>query len=112
MFVAFNTGFIEEAGYGTVDYFKKHPQLSNELIKELVDKKISIVGIDCAGVRRGKEHPAKDQELADKNIFVVENLCGLHRVLDGKSSVVFTVNTYPVNYEGMSGLPCRVVAKL
>ena len=40
MFVAFNTNFIEENEYGSKEYFSNHPQLSNELIEELLLRKI------------------------------------------------------------------------
>jgi len=62
-----------------------------------------------AGVRRGREHTPKDQELADTGVFVIENLCNLAAILDGKESETFIANTYPVNYTDMTGLPCRVV---
>ena len=42
MFVAFYTGFIEEEGYGTREYFTEHPELSNELIEALLKKKVVI----------------------------------------------------------------------
>ena len=50
------TGFIEEEGYGSRKYFTEHPQLSNALLEALLEKKVSIIGVDFAGVRRGKEH--------------------------------------------------------
>ncbi|MBN7772346.1 cyclase family protein [Clostridium aminobutyricum] len=112
MFVAFYTGFIEDEGYGSQTYFKEHPQLAHELIEELVQKEVSIIGIDFAGVRRGREHTPKDQYLADRGIFVIENLCNLANILQGEKQATFTANTYPVNYTDMTGLPCRVVAKL
>ncbi|MCP3968215.1 MAG: cyclase [Lentisphaerae bacterium] len=112
MFVAFYTGFAEQEEYGTKSYFKNHPQLSDELIDELLSKKISIIGIDCAGIRRGKEHPPKDQYCSDKGVFVVENLCNLNEILKGKSVNFFTANTYPVNFSGLTGLPCRVVGEI
>lgn len=110
MFVAFCSGFIEEAEYGTVRYFKEHPQLSRELIKALVERNISIIGVDFAGIRRGKEHTPADQYCADHNVFVVENLCGLKQLL--QEGPAFTAHTYPVRYTGMSGLPCRVIAEI
>ncbi len=112
MFVAFYTGFIEQESYGTKTYFTGHPQLSNELIDALLNKEISIIGIDCAGVRRGKEHTAKDQYCADRGVFIVENLCNLSAVLAGEMVHIFVANTYPLNFSGMTGLPCRVVAEL
>lgn len=107
MFVAFYTGFIERIGYGEKTYFKEHPELSNELIDTLVEKEISIIGVDFAGVRRGKEHTPKDQYCADKGVFIVENLCNLKAVVG-----TCVINTYPMNYSEMSGLPCRVIAEV
>ena len=112
MFAAFHTGFINDEGYGTKKYFTEHPELSNELIDILLDKKVSIIGIDFAGVRRGAEHTPKDQYCADRGVFIIENLCNLDKILNGKAYSYFTVNTYPVNFEGMSGLPCRVVGEI
>ena len=110
MFVAFCSGFIETEIYGTQKYFKEHPQLSDQLIDRLLDSRISMIGIDFAGVRRGKEHTPKDQYCADRGVFIIENMCGLERVLEKGSR--FTANTYPMNFDGMSGLPCRVVAEV
>ena len=39
MFVCFYTGFIEKEGYETKKYFTEHPQLSNELLEALLQKK-------------------------------------------------------------------------
>ncbi len=110
MFVAFYTGFIEEEGYGTKRYFTEHPQLSVALIEELLQRRASIIGVDFAGVRRGREHTPMDQRCADHGAFVVENLCNLQKLAETEST--FTAHTYPMNYEGMTGLPCRVVAEL
>lgn len=112
MFVSFCTGFIEAEGYGTRRYFKEHPVLSHDLIRFLVEKEVSIIGIDFAGMRRGTEHTPADQFCAEHGVFVVENLCQLDSLLKGKREASFIANTYPVKYEGMTGLPCRVVAKV
>lgn len=110
MFVAFYTGFIEKEGYGTKKYFQEHPQLSDSLVDVLLDKHISIIGVDFAGIRRGREHTPKDQYCADRGVFVIENLCSLREVVDAGGG--FTAHTYPMNYAEMTGLPCRVVAEL
>lgn len=110
MFVAFRTGFIEEVEYGTPRYFKEHPQLSSELIEALLEKKVSIIGVDCAGIRRGKEHVPADQRCANHGVFVIENLWDLKSVLDAGGT--FTAHTYPLRYSGITGLPCRVVAQI
>ena len=112
MFVGIYTGFIEKVGYGGKKYFTKHPVLSNELIETLIEKRISIIGIDFPGIRRGNEHTPKDQYCADRGIFIIENLCNLYKILNGNKSKKFLANTYPLNYTDMTGLPCRVVAKI
>jgi kynurenine formamidase len=76
------------------------------LVDELLKKHISIIGIDFAGIRRGKEHTPADQYCADHGVFIVENLVGLDRVI-GHS----VIHTYPMKYSGITGLPCRVIAE-
>lgn len=113
-FVIFHTGYLQNVGYGTKGYFTDHPQLSNELIDLLIEKKISILGIDSAGIRRGAEHPVIDQYCADNNIFIVENLDNLKELLleTRNKNNPFVVYTFPMKMEGLDGLPCRVVAEI
>lgn len=110
MFVVFYTGYIEKEAYGSKVYFSEHPQLSEELIETLLYKGISIIGIDFAGVRRGKEHTPKDAYCADRGVFIIENLCNLKNILNISES--FIANTYPMNCVGLTGLPCRVIAEV
>lgn len=107
-FVAFYTGYIEKVPYGSKTYFSEHPQLSYELISTLLEKKISIIGIDFGGIRRTPEHIPADQLCADKSTFVVENLCNLKSLLNH----TFTAHTYPMNFTHLTGLPCRVIAEI
>ncbi|MBR4287881.1 MAG: cyclase family protein, partial [Clostridia bacterium] len=65
MFVAFYTGFVENVPYGTKEYFSTHPQLSYALVDALLQKKTSIIAIDCAGIRRGKEHVPIDRHCVE-----------------------------------------------
>ena len=106
MFIGFCSNWSEERKYGTREYSLMHPQLSRELIERLLEKEISLIGIDFPGVRRGKEHPETDQYCADRGVFIIENLCNMKDAV-GEC----TVYTFPVNFTGMSGLPCRVVAE-
>lgn len=110
MFVAFYTGFGEKEEYGSRKYFKEHPQLSEKLIKALLDKNISIIGLDFAGIRRGAEHIPMDQYCADRGVFIIENLRNLETVLE--KSAICTMNTYPMNCMEITGLPCRVAAEI
>lgn len=107
MFVALYTGYIDQVEYGSKEYFASHPAPSVELIDALLVKGVSIIGVDCAGVRNGKEHTPMDQHCADHGVFIVENLCNLDKVI-GRC----VINTYPMNYAEMTGLPCRVVAEV
>ncbi len=108
-FVAFYSGYIERVPYGADGYFSGHPQLSFELIESLVEKGISIIGLDFGGVRRGKEHTPADQFCADRGVFVVENLCNLKELLPyGR----FVAKTYPMKFTHLTGLPCRILASV
>jgi len=109
MFVAFYSGYIERMEYGTKAYFAGHPQLAHELIDALLGKGVSIIGMDCGGIRRGKEHVPADQCCADRNCFVIENLCNLKLLAEHRW---FVVHTYPMNFAGITGLPCRVIAEI
>ncbi len=112
MFVAFHSGFIEQVGYGGAVYFREHPTLSTDLIDELLRRGVSIIGVDFAGVRRGKEHTPTDQYCADRGTFIIENLCHLGDVLGGRPHALFRAHTYPMHFSDMTGLPCRVVAEI
>jgi kynurenine formamidase len=112
MFIAFYSGFPQFISYGSKGYFSNHPQLSDNLIDALLEKRISLIGIDFAGVRRGSEHTPKDQYCADRGVFIVENLCNLDKIVMNNKSTTCLMNTYPVRFEGLSGLPCRVIAEI
>ena len=101
---------MEKHGYGTKEYFHEHPYLSWDLIDALIGLKVSMIGIDCAGIRRGPEHTQADQKCADHGTFVIENLCHLEQLSGCRNG--FTVRTFPMNFSGLSGLPCRVVAEV
>ena len=109
-FVAFYSGYIERVNYGENGYFTDHPQLSFPLIESLTEKGVSVIGLDFAGIRRGKEHTPTDRYCAEKGTFIVENLCNLKAVFE--RSETFTAHTYPMNYVGITGLPCRVIAEI
>lgn len=107
MFIGFYTGLSEKVEYGSRIYFSEHPQLSYELIDTLLNLNVSIIGIDCAGIRRGVEHTPIDQKCAEHGCFVVENLTNLKDVCHKE----IIIHTYPMNFTDMTGLPCRVVVK-
>ena len=107
MFVAFASGV--EHPYGTPEYFHSHPQLTYELIDCLLARGVAVIGLDFAGIRRGREHTPTDQYCADRGCFIIENLVNLDELL--KQGQCFRAHIYPLNFRGISGLPCRVVAE-
>lgn len=109
-FLIFKTDFIKEKSYGTKDYFENHPELSQKLINYLIEKKISLVGIDAAGIKRRPFHAEADQYLSDHNIFVIENLDNLDELYKNTSKE-FYLYCFPLKMKGVTGLPCRVTAE-
>ncbi len=107
MFAAFYTGYNERVPYGEGGYFKEHPELSKDLIYALIERGVSIIGIDFAGVRRGAEHTPMDQYCADRGTFIIENLWNLKALPEH-----FIAHTYPLRSEQLTGLPCRVIAEI
>ena len=110
MFIAFYSGYIEEVGYEDKRYFKEHPQLSDELIEDLLDKGVSIIALDFAGIRRTPQHIPKDQYCAERGTFVIENLCNLKTLVERGGR--FVAHTYPMSVMNATGLPCRVIAQI
>ena len=107
-FVIFRTGQIEKYPYGDKLYFDKHPQLSQDLISLLCEKKIRFIGIDCAGIRQHSEHEEADRVCERNGIYVIENLCNLNQITEEN----FTVYTMWLDDEVMTGLKCRVIVEI
>lgn len=110
--IFFYTGFIEKVEYGSKKYFTNHPEIDNGLIDYLLEKNISIIGLDFAGIRRGREHTKKDQYCANRGVFIIENLCNLNKVLKNKTNATFKCNIYIENITNATGLPCKVTAEI
>jgi kynurenine formamidase len=111
MFVVFCTGWLESRGYGSPAYFHRPPQLSQDLIQALAERRVSLIGLDLPGLRRGEEHAPADEFCARQGMFVVENLWGLSRLLEEQPEGRFEAGVYPLRCSGLTGLPCRVVAR-
>ncbi len=111
-FIMFYTGCLTENKFGTPAYLQTRLELADALITNLLNKKVSMIGIDFPGIRKPAEHPRADQYCADHGVFVIENLANLDVLLAAAKGQPFLVHTYPVNYEGLTGLPCRVVAEV
>ena len=111
-FVIFHTGFLQAVGYGTPAYRTEHPQLARDLLRLLLEKQVSLIGLDAPGVRRGVEHTPTDQWCADHGVVIVENLANTGLLLQAAGQCQFTVYTFPLSIAELTGLPCRVIAEI
>ncbi|CAH2215383.1 cyclase family protein [Tepidibacter aestuarii] len=73
-FIIFKTNIQINYPYGSDIYVKQHPELSWELIDYLLERNVHFIGIDFAGIRRGKEHFKADEKSEENNTYVIENL--------------------------------------
>jgi kynurenine formamidase len=101
--VIFDTGL--GAKYFEPSYFEDYPAIPEDVATYLVEKKISMVGMDTCS-------PDHDEFIAHKillagNVLIVENLTNTH-LLAGKQ---FTVYALPIKLE-IDGAPARVIAEV
>jgi len=109
-FVFFHTGHIDRYPYGSEDYFHFHPQLDWPLIETLLDKRVSFIGVDAPGLRRGREEHAKvDRICEERGAYVIENLINLGK-LQAAARGRFPVRVAWIAHEGQTGIPVKVVA--
>ncbi len=92
--------------YGKDEYYADHPCISAELGELIVKKGVRAVGIDC---------PSPDKPpfpihrlLLENNIFILENLTNLDRLLDAWNFEVFA---FPLKIDADSS-PVRAVARV
>ena len=107
-FVLFHTGHIQRYPYGDPHYFSPHPYLSQELIESLLKLDIRFIGVDCPGIRPGKEHRPADELCEQHGVYVIENLHNLFRIA---TPGPFQVYTMWLDDPEQTGLPCRVIAQ-
>lgn len=106
-FVLFRTGQIERVAYGEKAYFDHHPQLSDELIASLCQKKIRFIGVDSPGIRAHAEHESADRLCEQHGIFVIENLSNLEKI----TAKHFSVYTMWLDDPTLTGLRCKVIVQ-
>lgn len=107
-FVIFFTDIQKLSKYGDEIYIKEHHQLTWELIEKLLELQVSFIGIDCAGIRRGKEHIKADKKCEERKSFVIENLDS-----NSLKDLNQVVSTFIVWHRTplLTGLPVRIFIK-
>lgn len=104
-FVFFRTGWSK--WLGTERYYH-HPELSQAVIEWLASMQVNMIGIDALGLGRGRKHGQYDRYLAEKDIFVIENLDNLSAIPVKE----FTVYCFPLKVEDVDAIPARVVVEI
>lgn len=100
--VLFNTGMIKH--YHNKEYYEKYEAIPEEVANYLVERKVSMVGMDMSG-------PDHDpfpihKILLSNEVLIIENLCNLEK-LAGKECTVYAL---PIKLE-VDGAPARVIAE-
>lgn len=111
-FIVFHTGYLQQNPYGTIAYFKRHPQFSWGLVNYLATQKLAFVGLDFAGMRRGEEHGEADRIMGNAGTYIIENMDNVGKLRDAAGAKEFEVITGWNGFEGFSGLACRVIANV
>ena len=105
-FIIFKTGIQKSHKYASDVYVKNHHQLSFELMDYLFSMKIAFIGVDFAGVRRGKEHKDADIKAERNKTFIIENL-NLENVVNLDKE--FKAYTAWIDNPFATGLSTRVI---
>lgn len=111
-FVFFYSGILNQYGYGSKEYFSTYIELSDELIDYLLNKGVSLIGVDMSGAKKPEDHLRIDLHCSERGVFIIENLVNLDLLLKETLENSFTVYTFPTNMSGFSGLSCRVIAEI
>jgi len=92
--------------YRTDAYFESWPIMTVEFAQVLVDKKITIIGMDTAGPEMEETFPVHKTFLPN-DVLIIENMANLD-ALEGKN---FIVHAYPIKYKA-DAAPVRVIAEI
>jgi kynurenine formamidase len=102
--VFFRTDHVNHIHKGS--YFQKNPVISTDTIENLIEKDISILGIDS--FTPDNEPYSLHKKLFHHDIRIVENLTHLDQI----PSQRFFCYIFPLNIKEADGAPCRVVAQV
>ncbi|MFN2340555.1 MAG: cyclase family protein [Halanaerobium sp.] len=98
------TGMDKE--YGNQEYYNQHPVISTEMADLLIKREVKLLGFDMPSPDYS---PFKiHQKLFENDIFILENLCNLEKLLGFKSFKLFV---FPLKVRAEAA-PCRVAAEI
>jgi arylformamidase len=88
--------------------YLRHPYLSEEAARSLVEARASLVGIDALNVDSTYQSTVHvHNTLLEKDILIVENLTRLSALQPGRR---YHFSFLPINLPGLDGSPVRAVA--
>jgi kynurenine formamidase len=93
--------------YRSDDYFNNWPIMTEDFAKYLLEKDISLIGMDTPGPDIDEDFPVHKIFLPN-NILIIENMCNLELLSNHTS---FKIHAYPAKYNA-DAAPVRVVAEL
>jgi kynurenine formamidase len=103
--IVFETGWSRNLG--KKDYFTGNPGLSNTAAKYLLERKVSLVGIDSPSIDIGKDHKfLVHHTLLNRGVLILENLCNLEKIRSSN----FKLIVLPLKLKGATGSPVRAIA--
>ncbi len=90
------------------DKYRKHPELSTEVVNWLIAQKVNAVGIDALGLGQERRHGEYDRLLLHNDIFVIENLTNLAAIPGHE----FRTYCFPLKIEHIDAIPARVMVEV
>ncbi|MGI0072734.1 MAG: cyclase family protein [Nitrosotalea sp.] len=103
--IVFETGWSKNVT--KKDYFTKNPGLSAAAAKYLLEKKVTLVGIDSPSIDMGKDSKFSVHHiLLKRGVLILENLCNLGEIPNS----YFRLIVLPLKLKGATGSPVRAVA--
>ncbi len=97
-----NTGWYNH--WGSPDYFTDHPVMTGDAAEFLVDRGITLIGVDFPSIDR-PPFPAHEMLLGN-DVLILENLTNL----DAVTGPVFQLSAIPLRIIGRDGSPVRAIA--
>lgn len=107
--ILFKTNWLKERQYGSKSYFTGHPFFAYEICNYLIEKRVSIIGVDAPGMRRSVEHKMLDEYCIERKVYILENINNLEKI---PCNQLFTLCCFPLKLSNVTGVTCRVTAML
>ncbi|MHA2366315.1 MAG: cyclase family protein [Candidatus Hodarchaeales archaeon] len=91
------------------EQYNNYPFISNELIDELINRKIKLIGVDTINIDNSRDltRPAHSKFL-EKDILIVENLMNIDKLYNKR----FRFFAVPIKGKKVAAMPIRAFAEI